>query len=256
MSGSNPNTVGNVISETPEVLSENNGRLHDRIVGHIEAYEQWADQHPFMATTAESVAAFAAKRAVIWTGKKVGINFGNAHASQHIDGGEINPVAAAAQAIIVSPVVEELFFRKFLTGTLPESRLAKQHLGDKSQRICNIVSSIGFAFLGHGFDPINDRSQWQNPEKSLYARENITNSIAPIKGWNWAVPLGSVIGGEQYRRMYQKRGLGHAIFSHSLNNAMVIGWEGAHAARDFRVENPNTKLTARGIIKHIQAKRI
>lgn len=245
------NTVDAIRPTNPNVSESGFG---ERIAGYVEGYEQWTESHPFMATTAETVAAFAAKRAVIWAGKKVGLNFGNAHARHHVDGGEINPIAAVAQSVVLSPVVEELFFRQFLTGTLPETRIAREQLGENAQRVCNIVSSIGFALLGHGFDPIRERTQWQSPDKGLY-RGNIKSAVAPLKEWQFALPLGSLIGAEQYRRSYQKRGLKHAIGSHALNNALTIAWEGGFATRDFKRSNPDQKATIKKVIGHARSNR-
>ncbi|MCA9332683.1 CPBP family intramembrane metalloprotease [Candidatus Saccharibacteria bacterium] len=243
------------ITKTPIQEVQQPADFRERISGYIDGYEQWAEAHPFMATTAETVASFAAKRAVIWTGKKLGVNFGNAHARHHVDGGEVNPIAAIAQSVVVAPVTEELFFRKFLTDTLPNTEVAQKHLGENAQKICNIVSSVGFALLGHGFDPIRERSEWHSPEKGLYNKGNISSAVAPPREWQFALPLGSLIGGEQYRRMYQKRGIKHAVGSHALNNALTIAWEGGFATRDFRRDNPGKKPTLKRVIGHARSKR-
>ncbi len=229
--------------------------VRERIAGLAEGYSQWAEQYPFAATTIETVVAFAAKRAVIWAGDKTGINFGNAHAHHFVDRGVDHPLAAAAALTVAAPVKEEVFYRYLLTDKLPNSSVMQDKFGDKAQRICDIVSSAGFAALGHGFDPIKPRAEWNNPDGGLTSKGNRQRTISPLNRWQWALPLGSAVGGEQYRRIYQKRGLGHSIGSHALNNALTVLWEGGMAARDLKRENPRAKLSVKSILKHAQKRK-
>lgn len=163
-------------------------------------YTQWSERYPFAATTAETVALFAFKTCVLLAGKKVGIRTGNAMSDLHAERAVQKPVAALLTAAVIAPVAEELLFRVAPAKT--EARL--EAVGSvKAARMVTTVADLGFAASHAGFVvPAGLKPRFKlRPSR----REH-------------SLPIVQYVGGKQYRRLYEKRGLKHSIYAHTLNN--------------------------------------
>ncbi len=169
--------------------------FRERIGDAITGYQDWAEVHPYAATTVETVVLFAAKKAVRTVGEKLGINFGNGHNERQLQFAADHPVLAAAHSVIAAPVFEETMFR----GVVP--KLIKGKLGieenTKAAKIADQVAVLGFAATHIG-DP-----------RTKAGRDNL------------AVPLSPLIGGEQYSSLRRRRGIKHAIVAHMVHNALA-----------------------------------
>jgi membrane protease YdiL (CAAX protease family) len=187
-------TVDYPIDQNPEHSAQ--GGIHEGISQVIEGYQDWSVKHPFAATTAETVAIFVAKKAVLAVGKKAGLRLGNGHEQQQIDSAAKHPVMAITKAIIASPILEEVVFRKYLTPML------KQKIATTNESVSSTAAdqaSVLLFAIGH------------------------LGNLATKKGReNSAIPVSPFIGGENYQRLANTRGMSHAIGAHMLNNALEV----------------------------------
>lgn len=165
--------------------------FRERLEGVVEGYQDWAERYPFAATTAETAALFVAKKAVQTVGQKIGLNLGNGHEPAQLEMAAKHPLLAVTKTIVASPVVEELVFRKYLTPALKEKTGHEDGLADHA-------STLLFA-LGHLGNLATKRG-----------RESLAAPISPL------------MGGENYQRLANSRGLSHAIGGHILNNALEV----------------------------------
>jgi membrane protease YdiL (CAAX protease family) len=173
-------------------LREHAGRL-------IEGYNTWAEKYPFAATAVETAVVLAAKKAVEFAGDKMGFNARNALKEDHIEAAATHPVKAAVHAVVLAPVAEELQFRG--------PSWLRRHVGDRQpSRILDCVTALGFA-AGHA-GVVKPAKNWT---KSPFVEVSAENLSVPV------VPL---IGGINYERLSRRRGFGHAVFAHALNNAL------------------------------------
>lgn len=232
------------------VAAQNIGQtnsLIERSAQLYHGYQSWSERHPATATVLETFAFHAVKKAVVRSGDKIGIHFGNAHAHQQVNTALDRPLRAAIGAFVLAPVSEELQFRYLLSDKAATSRMAQNLFGRNAVRRIGILSSLGFA-SGHAFDPVRQRSEWSDPKKPIFTSEN-RSAVLPLREWRFTLPMGNLIGGEQYRRMYHKRGLMHAIGSHALNNLLVVMHEGIKEARRLRREEPDKKHTVMDVLR-------
>ncbi len=193
-----------------EVLpGEHNVSLRERAGQLIAGYGSWAEKYPFAATAVETAVVFAAKKVATFVGDKVGLNVRNALAEDHLETAREHPVKAAAQLVLLAPVAEELQYRG--------PSWLRRHVGDRQpSRVLDCVMALGFA-AGHA-GVIKPAEKWTKPPFVQINTENLSVPIVPL------------MGGINYERQSRKRGFGHAILAHALNNTL----EGMQAIPEVR----------------------
>ena len=159
-------------------------------------YQEWAERYPFAATTAETVALFAAKRAVGAVGDRAGANLVNGHLDHKRSQATDHPVLTATQNIIIEPILEEIAFREVIPKAI-KSKLGVQ----ETTRAANIVDTV--AVLG-------------------FAVTHIGNPTAKRGRDNLAIPITPLMGGIHYNHLKRTRGLKHAMLAHMLHNALYV----------------------------------
>lgn len=165
--------------------------LHERATQMVDGYKAWAERYPFAATTAETVALFAVRKAVAYAGETVGLNLGNGHGydtSKH-------PILDATHKLVVAPVMEEVLWR----SSIPTFVKKKLNIEDESRasRLVDQVAALGFAAV-HVGNPVTEKGR-----SSL------------------AIPITPLIGGEYYTYLAKNRGIKHAILAHAINNTLA-----------------------------------
>lgn len=202
--------VGQEILPGPEADDVRQSRnLREHAVHAIEGYHAWAEKYPFAATAVETAVVFAAKKAAAFAGDKIGVNVRNAFGEDNLEAARRHPIKAAAQAVVLAPIAEELQYRG--------PSWLRRHTGNRqSSRVLDCVMALGFA-AGHA-GIIKPAEEWTKPP---FVKVNTENLSVP------AVPL---MGGIHYELLSRRRGFGHAVLGHAINNAL----EGFQAIPEVR----------------------
>ena len=167
-------------------------------------YKNWADQHPILSTTAETVGVVALKYGVSQLGDKANINLVNAN--KEVKETFDRSISEAALLFTGSaPIEEELTFR-----VLPD--VASKHLKksghDVSAKVMTEVSDALFG-LAHSGLFVRDKKGAIKPNFKVNRKDH-------------AIPVTPYLGGRHYRRLTEARGAHHAVYAHSLNNGLML----------------------------------
>jgi membrane protease YdiL (CAAX protease family) len=173
----------------------NDNAPETRLSQYVDAYNDWSDRHPYRATAVESLAMVAVKGAILTAGKSVGLNLGNGHTASHIEFAKRHPAIAATCVLAAAPLAEELGWRS-LAPKLLRRKLKVEESEDRSAMHHLLALSFAVAHVGN---PLTEKG-----------RNNL------------AIPVTPLVGGEYYSYLARKRGLGHAILAHAMNNALSI----------------------------------
>ncbi|MDO8335332.1 MAG: hypothetical protein Q7T74_00925 [Candidatus Saccharibacteria bacterium] len=171
----------------------------------IVRYENWAEKHPILATTAETAGFYAVKYAIGRAGNR-NLNINLSNANPNVAKVVKRSLTDAAFLITVkAPVKEEVIFRAIPHAA--SSFLEKR----RHPRIAKTVTESAdllFALAHSGLF-------MRNEDKSISPNFKISRR-------DHALPVLPYISGRQFTRTNKDRGLGHAIYGHSLNNALAL----------------------------------
>jgi hypothetical protein len=148
-------------------------------------YENFSDNHPAIATLGETAILFALRHGLEKYGKKVGVPLGHGRNGSGLrqDLIEKYPRLATMAAIAVAPTVEEIMYREILPSILEK----------------------------YGYDPDSKRTK--------LGRAAI---FAASHAGPHAIPVPQFIGGLNYDRIHQNRGLKYSILAHVTNNTLAV----------------------------------
>jgi hypothetical protein len=152
-----------------------------------ERYDTFAEEHPYAATIGETAVLFALRYGLEKAGDKVGLPLGHGRKDSISKRKliERHPYLATAAATIWAPASEEMVFREAPARVLDRKGFDSESLTSKRTKLA--VAAI-FAAAHGGPD---------------------------------AVPLPQFVGGLNYGRIHEKRGLKAAVLAHSLNNTLA-----------------------------------
>ena len=168
-----------------------------RLEGMKRQYESFSKEHPVIATLGETAALFALRYGLEMGGEKAGIPLGHGRKNQTSRNDLIKqyPILAASAATLLAPITEELLYRE-----LPDHILKKKGYEGDSLRSKQIKLGVATIFA------------------ASHAGPN-------------AIPIPQFIGGLNYGRIHEKRGLKYSILAHITNNTL--------AAAKYAIKNKN-----------------
>lgn len=109
-------------------------------------YGEFAKDHPYAATVAETLALRGLRMGINALSKKRGVNTGNALAGQYLDRAAESPIKSFAQLTLAAPVGEEIMAR-IIPGEVSK-RLKERH--PRASRGVKAASILGFAAVHSG----------------------------------------------------------------------------------------------------------
>lgn len=170
----------------------------------LAKYKNWADNHPVLATTFETVGVAAVKYGIQSFGKKIDVNLINAN-PEIKEAHERSLSETALLFTVAAPIEEELTFR-----AVPNiaARYLKSHGHDTSARVA-VKAADSLFVLAHSGLFIKDKGGQIKPNFRVNRKDH-------------AIPVGPYIGGKHYRHLAEARGVGYAIYAHSLNNTLAL----------------------------------
>jgi membrane protease YdiL (CAAX protease family) len=158
-----------------------------RLEGIKQKYETFAEEHPVVATLGETAVLFALRQGLEKGAGKAGLPLGHGRRNNTLRNDIISkhPILAAGAATVLAPIGEELLYRQ-----LPAYLLEKKAIEEGS--LIARKAKLGVA--------------------AIFA--------ASHAGPN-AIPIPQFIGGLNYSRIHEKRGLKYAILAHVTNNTLA-----------------------------------
>lgn len=155
--------------------------------GIKQKYDRFSDDHPYAASMGETALLFGLRFTLEKASDLIGVPVGhgrkdNPKRNKFI---EEHPALAVGAVTAWAPISEEFVFRE-----LPARILEKK-----------------------GYD--NDSLT------SKRAKLAVAGIFAAAHGGSDAIPLPQFIGGLNYKRIHEKRGLGASVVAHSTNNALA-----------------------------------
>lgn len=165
-------------------------------------YEEVAQDHPYMATVAETVALYGLRRGLEALGKRRGINLGNALLEDHIDTAAKKPLKAAGFFTLAGPLTEEAQYR--MIPGMAIDWVQERH-GTQAARVMKVASALGFAATHAGI--------LRKQHGSAVPRFNTDTS-------KMSVPVSQFIGGSFYEGLRKRRGYKHGIAVHVTTNTL------------------------------------
>jgi hypothetical protein len=160
----------------------------DRLSDIKEKYESLEKKHPYAVTIGEAALAYALKTGAKRVGKKFGVTVGHGRADNPArnDFIEKHPKTAATLATVVAPIGEELLYRHTSNKGLNKLGMEKESTGRH-------LAELGIT--------------------ALFAAQHVGKD---------GIPLPQLIGGLNYQRTYNRRGLKHSMLSHITNNSLAV----------------------------------
>lgn len=185
--------------------------LVERIGQAATRYATWAEGHPYAATAVETAAVFAGRYAVRESGKRAGLNLGNALTTNDkaVEAALERPVLYGAIQVLAAPVAEE-FGARVIPGRLAD---AQQEKG-RPRLAKTIRHGVDVAFAAWHAGLVVPEIKEDSMRPSFHLRK---------EGENLSLPVSQYIAARNLRRIYEKRGYGPAAFSHIVNNAINAG---------------------------------
>lgn len=152
-----------------------------------QRYDTFAEEHPYAATIGETAVLFGLKYGLEKAGDKVGLPLGHGRKNRPSRNEfiENHPALATGAAVVLAPVTEEIVFREAPSRLLESKGYDNESLTSKRAKLA------------------------------------ITGIFAAAHAGPDAVPLPQFIGGLNYKRIHEKRGLKASILAHSTNNALA-----------------------------------
>ena len=164
-------------------------------------YGEFADEHPYIATIAETAALHGLRRVANAVSKKRGIKTGNALSEEYLDVAAENPLKSVALMTLVGPVGEEVIAR-IIPGEVSK-RLEDRH--ETLAKGIKAASLLGFAAIHSGIVRPKEGSK----------KPSINTDLSKM-----SVPVSQLAGALNYKRLYDKRGPGHNVVAHITNNTL------------------------------------
>lgn len=154
--------------------------------GLKQTYEHFSDSHPIAASIGETAVLFGLRYALEKGGDKLGVSLGHGRKNRHSKQKMIeeHPVIATGLATVVAPVTEELMFRELPSRVLEHKGYENGSNGSKKAKL---ATAALFAAMHSGPD---------------------------------GIPLPQFLGGLNYGRIHEKRGLKASVAAHVTNNAL------------------------------------
>lgn len=170
----------------------------------LKNYGNWAEKHPVLATSTETLGIAAVKYGISYLGERLGVNLMNANPD--VKEAHKKPLAETVlQFTLTAPLEEELLFRAAPNAV---SDYLKSRGHDSLARRATKTADFLFAAAHSGLIVKNEAG---HPELNF-----------KISREDHALPVGPYIGAKNYQRLTRSRGLGHAMYAHSLNNALAL----------------------------------
>lgn len=164
-------------------------------------YGEFAEDHPYIATIAETAALHGLRRVAHAVTEKRGVKAGNALSEEYLDVAAKSPLKSAALMTLAGPVGEELVSR-IIPGEVSK-RLEGRH--DTLAKGIKYASLLGFAAIHSGI--IRPKEGSKIPEINT----------DPSK---MSLPVSQLMGGLNYQRVLDSRGPKHSIVAHITNNTL------------------------------------
>lgn len=155
--------------------------------GLRQKYEIFSDDHPALATLGETAVLFALRYGLEKGSEKLGVPLGHGRRDQKSRNDFIkdHPILAAGAATLFAPVTEELLFRE-VPAQILEKRGYEEGSSVSKRTKLGVAAVFGAAHAGPS-----------------------------------AIPLPQFIGGINYSRIHEKRGLKYSILAHVTSNTLA-----------------------------------
>lgn len=161
--------------------------LMKTLEGLKQKYETFSEEHPALATLGETAVLFALRYGLEKGGEKIGIPLGHGRRDQESRNDLIkaHPILATGAATLLAPVTEELLFREIPARILEKHGYGESSLVSKRTKL-GVAAVFGVAHTGPS-----------------------------------AIPLPQFIGGLNYGRIHERRGLKYSILAHVTSNTLA-----------------------------------
>ncbi len=173
----------------------------EKIANIPDKYEEFAEDHPYIATIAETAALHGLRRVAHAVTEKRGIKTGNALSEEYLDVAAESPLKSAALMTLVGPVGEEVITR-VIPGEVSK-RLKDRH--ENLAKGIKVASLLGFAAIHSGIVRTSEGSK----------KPSINTDPSKM-----SLPISQLAGALNYQRLHDKRGPAHSVVAHITNNTL------------------------------------